>query len=83
MPNIEVHGRVLQLQPGEPGVGQHMAERKQKVEIFRAQYPESYTGEANTYVHPTIADTMQKYDKIFAELHIIILCKLAGVKFTN
>ena len=44
MPKNEVHGQVGQLQPGTPGVGQHMAESEQKAEIFRAQYPERYTG---------------------------------------
>ena len=48
MPKNEVHGRVGQLQPGVPGVGQHMDKSEQKAEIFWAQYPEIYTGEANT-----------------------------------
>ena len=30
MPNNEVHGQVGQIQPGKPGIGQHMAEREQK-----------------------------------------------------
>ena len=40
MPKNEVHGQVGQLQPGTPGVGQHMAECEQKSEIFRPHYPE-------------------------------------------
>ena len=37
MPKNVVNDQVGQLQPGTPGVGQHMAEREQKAEIFRAQ----------------------------------------------
>ena len=44
MPKIEAHGQVGQLKPGTPGVGQYTAEHEQKAEIFRAQYPERYTG---------------------------------------
>ena len=57
-----------------------MAERKQKVEIFRKQYPERYTGEANTEVHPKIAGMIQNYNKKFSELRIRNVCKLVGVK---
>ena len=35
MPKNEVNGRVGQLHPVAPGVGQHMAEREKKAEIFR------------------------------------------------
>ena len=34
MPKNDLHGRVGRLQPGAPGVGQHMAEHEKKVEIF-------------------------------------------------
>ena len=34
MPKNEIHVRVGQIQPGAPGVGQHIAEREQKVEMF-------------------------------------------------
>ena len=37
MPKNELHGQVGQIQPGTPGVGQHMAERERKMEIFWAQ----------------------------------------------
>ena len=47
-----------------------MAEREKKAKIFWAQYLESYTGEANTEVHPTIAVMMQNYNKNFSELRI-------------
>ena len=30
MPKNELHGQVGQLQPGAPGVGEHMAKREQK-----------------------------------------------------
>ena len=48
MQKNEVHGQLGQIQPGTPGVGQHMSEHEQKAEIFRAQYPESYTGGTKT-----------------------------------
>ena len=48
MPKNEVYGRVGQLHPRAPVVGQHMAEIKQKPEIFWAQYPERCTGGGNT-----------------------------------
>ena len=70
MPNNEVRGQVGQLHPGAPRVGQHMAERKQKAEIFWAQYPERYTGGANTEVHATVAIMMQNYNKKFSKLRI-------------
>ena len=57
-----------------------MAEREQKVEIFRAQYPEHYTREANTEVHPKISGIMQNYNKKFSKLRIRNVCKLKGVK---
>ena len=50
------------------------------MEIFRAQYPEHYTGEANTEVHPTIAGMIQNYNKKFFKLCIRNMCNLAGVK---
>ena len=81
MPTNELHGQVGQLQPGTPGVGKHMAEREQKAEIFRTQYPERYTGGANTEVHLTIAGMMQNYNKKFSELRIRNVCKLGGGKF--
>ena len=56
-----------------------MAEREQNTEIFRAQYPERYTGEANTEVHPTIVGMIQNKNKKFSELRISNVCKLAGV----
>ena len=37
MTKNEVNVQVGKLQPGAPGVGQHMAEREQKAEIFQAQ----------------------------------------------
>ena len=80
MPKNEAHGQVLQLQPGTPGVGKHMAEREQKAEIFWAQYLERYTGGTKTEVHPKIAGMVQNYKKKFSELCIINVCKLAGVK---
>ena len=43
-------------------------------------YPEHYTGEANTEVHPTILGMMQNYNKKFSKLRISNVCKLAGVK---
>ena len=70
---------VGQLQPGAPGVGKHMVEREKKAEIFRAQYPEHYTGEANIEVPPTITGMMQNYNKKFSKLLIRNVCKLAGV----
>ena len=81
MPKNEVHGRVGQLQLWAPGVGQQMAEHEQKAEIFQAKYPERYIGEANVYVHPTIAGMMHNYNMKFSELRIRNVCKLAGVKF--
>ena len=80
MKNNEVHGQVGQLQPGAPGVGQHMTDREQKAEIFQAQYPERYTGEANTEVQPTITGVTQNYNKKFSKLRISNVCKLAEVK---
>ena len=80
MPKNEVHDRLVQIQPGTLGVGQYMAEREKKAEIFWAKYPERYKGEANEYVHPTIAGMMHSYNKKFAELRIRNLCKLSGVK---
>ena len=70
MTNNEVHGQLGLIQPGVPGVGQHMADREQKEEMFLAQYPEHYTGEANTEVHPMISGMMQNYSKKFSGLHI-------------
>ena len=58
----------------------HGRARKKKAEIFRAQYPEHYTGEANTEVHPTIAGMIQNYNKKFFKLCIRNMCNLAGVK---
>ena len=81
MPKNEVHERVGQLQPGAPGVGKHMDEREQNAEIFWVQYPELYTGETNTEVHPAIAGMMHNYNKKFNELRIRNVCKLAGVKY--
>ena len=80
MPRNEVHGQLGKLQTGELGVGQHMAHREKKAEIFRAQFPECYTMEANKEVHPTIAGMMQNYNKKFSELRIRNMCKLARVK---
>ena len=37
MSKNEVHGQAGRLHPGTPGLGQHTAEREQKVEIFREQ----------------------------------------------
>ena len=34
IPKNEANGQVGQLQPGTPGIGQHMVEREQKPEIF-------------------------------------------------
>ena len=48
MPKNELHGRVGQIYPGAPGVGEKKDKCEQKAEIFRAQYPERYTEEANT-----------------------------------
>ena len=76
----EVHGQVGEIQPGTPVIGQHMAERKQKAKLFRAQYPDRYTGVGHTEVHPMIAGMMQNYNKKFSKLRISNLCKLAGVK---
>ena len=81
MPKNELHVQVGKLQPGAPGVGQHMFDREKKAEVFRAQYPERYTGEANTEVHPTILGMMQNYNKKFSKLCISNVCKLAGVNF--
>ena len=75
-----VHGQVGQLQTGTPGAGQHMEEREQKAEHFRAQYPERYTGDANTEVHSTIVGMIQNYNKKFYKLCISNMCKLEGVK---
>ena len=80
MPKNEAHGQVGKMQPGTPGIGQHMAECEQEAEIFRAQYPERYTGGGNTEVQPTISGMMQNYNKKFSELHISNMCKLEGVK---
>ena len=80
MPKNEAHGQVGKLQPGKPGVGKNVAEREKKAEIFRAQYPERYTGGTNTEVHPKIAGMMQNYNKKFSEIRISNVCKLAGVK---
>ena len=66
MPKNEAHDQVGQLKPGTTGVGQHMAEREQKAEIFRAQYPERYTGGTNTEVQPTIGGMMQNYNKKYS-----------------
>ena len=75
-----VHGQVGQLQPGTPGAGQHMEEREQKSENFRAQYPERYTRDSNTEVHSTIVGMIQNYNKKFSKLCISNVCKLEGVK---
>ena len=80
IPKNEVHVQVGQLQPGAPGVGQHVVEREQKAEIFWAHYPERYIGEATTEVHPTIGVMMHNNNKNFLELRIRNVCKLAGVK---
>ena len=83
MPKNEVHGQVGQLYPGTLGVGQHMEAHEEKLEIFRSNYPECYTGGENTEVHPTIAGMKKNYNKNFSELRISNLCKLAGVKITD
>ena len=70
MPKNEVISQVGQIQPRAPGVGKHMVEHEQKAEIFWAQYPKLYTGEAKTEVQPTIAGMMQNYNMNFPELHI-------------
>ena len=64
--NIKAHGQVGQIQPGKTGVSEYMAEREQKSEIFRAQYPERYTGGTNTEVQPTIGGMMQNYNKKYS-----------------
>ena len=58
MPKNEVHGKVGQLQPWVPCEGKHMAEREQKLEIFRSQYPERYAVGKKKEVHPNIAGMM-------------------------
>ena len=63
MTNNEVHGQVVQLQSGAPGIGQHMAKCEKNAEIFWAQYQEHYTGEENTEVQPIIAGIMHIYNK--------------------
>ena len=83
MPKNEAHGQVGPLQPGTPGVGQYTEEREQKAEIFRAQYPEPYTGGTDAEVHPKRSGMMQNYNKNVSELRISNVCKLAGVKCTN
>ena len=80
MPKNEAHGQVGKLQPGTPGIGKHMADHRQKAEIFRAQYPECYTGGTNTEVHHTISGMMHNYNKKFSELRIRNVCKLAREK---
>ena len=50
------------------------------MEIFWSQYPERYTGEANTELKPAIAGMMQNYNKRFSELCISNVCNMAGVK---
>ena len=57
-----------------------MTEREKKAEIFRSQYPERYTGGANTEVHPMISDRIHNYNKNFYKLRIRNVCKLSGVK---
>ena len=57
-----------------------MEAHEEKLEIFRSNYPECYTGGENTEVHPTIAGMKKNYNKNFSELRISNLCKLAGVK---
>ena len=57
-----------------------MAKCKQKPEIFRAQYPDHYTGEAKKPVHPTIEGMIQNYNKKFSELRISNVYKLSRVK---
>ena len=66
----EVHGRLGKLQPEASGVGQHMSESEQKMEIFWEQYPYCYTGEANTEVNPEIAGMIHNYNRKFFELRI-------------
>ena len=57
-----------------------MADHEKKAEIFRAHYPERYTGVTNKEVHPKIAGMMQNYNNNFSELRISNVCKLEGVK---
>ena len=83
MPNNEVHGRLEKIQTGAPGVGKHMVEREQKVEVFRAQYPERYTGEANIEVHPATAGMVHNYNRNFSKMRISNVCELAGLKNTD
>ena len=70
MPKNEVHDQVGNLQSGAPYIGQHMAERAPKAEIFRSQYPECYTREGNPEVHPMIAGMMHNYNKNISGLRI-------------
>ena len=55
-----------------------MAKREQIAEIFRAQHPELYTGQAE--VHLTIAGMMQNYNKKFSEMRTSNMYKLSGLK---
>ena len=57
-----------------------MSEREKKAEIFQAQYPERYTGEANTEAQPRISDMMKNYNKNLSELRIRNVCNFTGVK---
>ena len=83
MPKNEVHGRVGQLQTRAPGVEKHMADHKQKEEIFQAQYPECYKGGVEIEVHPTIARMMQFYNKKFSKLCVSNVLNMEGVKSTD
>ena len=80
MPNNEVHGRVGQLHPGAPGIGQHMYEREKKRKYFGHSTQNFIQEKANTEVNPKIVGRMQNYNKKFSELRIRNMCKLARVK---
>ena len=57
-----------------------MSNHEEKAEIYQAQYPERYTREANTEVHPTVAGMIQFYNKNFSKLRIINVCNMEVVK---
>ena len=62
MPKNEAHGQVGQIQPGTPGVGQHMVEREKKQKPFGHSTQNVIQEGENTEVQPTIKCIMQNYN---------------------
>ena len=59
IPENDVHGQVGQIQPGAPGVGQNMGERKKRRKSFGNSTQNVIQRGANIEVHPKVAGIMQ------------------------